>query len=159
QTRGAGASNQACLQRKAIVGAANDPLEHQADAAADAVLAGRPVPSLGKAAVGGGGHDPLQRKCAECEDEEARVQRKETTGSVHDSTAAADTAVAAVASGGRRLSSGERSYFEPRFGRDFSSVRVHENARTGEAARGIHARAYTLGNNIAFSAGQYAPGT
>jgi outer membrane protein OmpA-like peptidoglycan-associated protein len=47
---------------------------------------------------------------------------------------------------------------EPRFGRDFSRVRVHTDASAAESARAVNARAYTVGWNVVFAAGQYAPG-
>lgn len=149
-------SNQALLRRiqpKLVIGATNDPLERQADAASDAVVAGRPVPSLHAAAFGA-----AQRKCDACEQEEATLQRK--VGSLGaTSVSASDAAAAAVSGGGRSLSASEIGYFGPRFGRDFSSVRVHEHAAAQAAADGIRARAYTLGRNIAFAPGQYAPHT
>jgi hypothetical protein len=43
--------------------------------------------------------------------------------------------------------------------RDFSPVRVHTDARAAESARAVGARAYTVGQNIVFGAGQYAPGS
>jgi hypothetical protein len=48
---------------------------------------------------------------------------------------------------------------ESRFGHDFSSVRVHTDAKAAESAHAVDARAYTLGQNIVFGTGQYAPGT
>jgi hypothetical protein len=50
-----------------------------------------------------------------------------------------------------------RSFFEPRFGRDFGEVRVHADAPAGEAAQSIGAKAFTYQNHIAFGPGQYAP--
>jgi hypothetical protein len=51
------------------------------------------------------------------------------------------------------------SYFEPRFGQDFSQVRVHADAGAAVAARAVQARAYTFGRDIVFGAGEYAPAT
>jgi len=48
---------------------------------------------------------------------------------------------------------------ESRFGHDFSKVRVHNNTQAGESSAAVHALAYTIGRNIVFRAGQYAPGT
>jgi hypothetical protein len=48
---------------------------------------------------------------------------------------------------------------EPRFGRDFSSVRVHTNESAAQSARDVNALAYTVGDNIAFRPGMYAPET
>ena len=52
-----------------------------------------------------------------------------------------------------------RAFMEPRFGHDFSRVRVHTDARAVESAYSINALAYALGEHIVFDTGQYAPGT
>jgi hypothetical protein len=56
------------------------------------------------------------------------------------------------------LPAGERAYFEPRFGRDLSDVRIHTDEAAASASSGINARAFTLGSDIAFARGEYAPG-
>ncbi|WP_192918602.1 eCIS core domain-containing protein [Salinigranum salinum] len=61
--------------------------------------------------------------------------------------------------GGRPLPASVRTYFEPRFGTSFEDVRVHTGPRAAESARAIHARAYTLGTDVVFGAGEYAPET
>jgi outer membrane protein OmpA-like peptidoglycan-associated protein len=48
---------------------------------------------------------------------------------------------------------------EQRFGADFSGVRVHDDARAAESARAVDAHAYTVGSDIVFAPGRYAPGT
>jgi hypothetical protein len=55
------------------------------------------------------------------------------------------------------LPPGARSYFEPRFGQDFTGVHIHTDRRAQQAAGAIGARAYTLGRDIAFAAGEYDP--
>jgi Domain of unknown function (DUF4157) len=60
---------------------------------------------------------------------------------------------------GQSLDAGARAFMEPRFGHDFSGVRVHTDARAAESARSVNALAYTVGRNVVFGAGQYAPGT
>jgi hypothetical protein len=62
-------------------------------------------------------------------------------------------------SSGRPLDSATRSFMEPRFGRDFSRVRIHDDARAAESASSVNARAYTVGQSIAFARGQYRPHT
>ena len=54
---------------------------------------------------------------------------------------------------------GERSFFEPRFGRDLGGVRVHDDAAARDAARDISAQAFTYGQDVYFGAGRYRPGT
>jgi len=62
-------------------------------------------------------------------------------------------------SAGRPLDAHSRAFFEPRFGRDFSHVRVHTDATAASSARTINAHAFTAGSNIFFAAGRYNPGT
>src|SRR5262249_2958882 len=59
--------------------------------------------------------------------------------------------------GGNPLPPALRAQVEPHFRRDFGDVRVHTDAPAQQAARRIHARAYTAGNQIAFAAGEYRP--
>ena len=61
--------------------------------------------------------------------------------------------------GGQPLSSGSRRYMEPRFGHDFNQVRVHTDEAASRSASAVQAHAYTVGNDIVFGPGQYAPGT
>ncbi len=58
---------------------------------------------------------------------------------------------------GEPLDPASRSFFEPRFGRDLSAVRVHSGAREGMMARSLAARAFTRGNDIVFAPGRHEP--
>lgn len=60
---------------------------------------------------------------------------------------------------GRPLDDSSRAFMEPRFGHDFSHVRVHTDERAAESARSVNALAYTVGRDVVFGAGQYRPGT
>jgi hypothetical protein len=48
---------------------------------------------------------------------------------------------------------------EPRFGHDFSGVKVHIDARAAESARAVNALAYTVGRHVVFDKDQYQPET
>jgi len=48
---------------------------------------------------------------------------------------------------------------ESRIGHDFSQVRVHADARAAESAGAVNALAYTVGQDIVFGPGRYAPQT
>lgn len=61
--------------------------------------------------------------------------------------------------GGEPLPKDVRAKFEPKFGADFSNVRIHRDAAAAETASALKAKAYTSGEHISFAAGQYAPGT
>ena len=66
---------------------------------------------------------------------------------------------AALSSSGQPLDPATRAFFEPRFGHDFSRVRVHTDRTSSESARAIDALAYTVAPDIVLGAGQYAPHT
>lgn len=61
--------------------------------------------------------------------------------------------------GGRPLSDSVRAELEPRFGADFGAVRVHADAPAAALAEEHGAQAFTVGRDIAFGAGRYAPET
>ncbi len=65
----------------------------------------------------------------------------------------------AVTSTGQPLESSTRSFMEQRFGHDFSRVKVHTDTKAIESSAELNARAYTVGSDIVFGEGEYAPGT
>lgn len=60
---------------------------------------------------------------------------------------------------GQPLDSNTRAFFEPRFGHDFSNVRVHTDGKAAESAQAVSAHAYTAGRDVVFGHGQYSPST
>jgi hypothetical protein len=58
---------------------------------------------------------------------------------------------------GQPLDVEARAFMEPHFGHDFSQVRIHTDGPAVESAQAVNALAYTVGNNVVFGAGQYAP--
>lgn len=64
-----------------------------------------------------------------------------------------------VSSGGSPLDASTRAYFESRLGYDFSRIRVHDDSKASESAKGINADAYSVGNNIVFAENRLQPGT
>jgi hypothetical protein len=85
----------------------------------------------------------------------ARSSLNLTSPLAHDSVPAIVDEV--VQSPGTALDAETRANMEPRFGYDFSNVRVHTNERAAESARAVKALAYTVGNHVVFGAGQHAP--
>jgi hypothetical protein len=71
----------------------------------------------------------------------------------------AEGAARAAERGGEPLGAETRAFFEPRFGHSFASVRIHADGEAARAARGVRARAFTMGREIVFGAGEYRPGT
>ncbi len=100
----------------------------------------------------------LQRQCAcgqhagggECEEcrkkREGMIQRAAVSSApvnavppiVHD----------VLSSPGQPLDAEARAFMEPRFGHDFSQVRVHTDAKATESARAVNALAYTVGRDV-----------
>lgn len=170
------------IQAKLEVGAVDDPLEREADRVAERVMR-MPDPSPVSSSAGG---ELIQRKCKSCADEEEqltvrrkcescseeeqkkkhdeetheKLSRKESGGAAaFDGTAAPPIVQEVLRSPGQPLDKATRDFFEPRFGHDFSRVRVHDDARAAESARAVHALAFTERSNVVFGAGQYVPGT
>lgn len=57
------------------------------------------------------------------------------------------------------MSASQRSYFEPRFGADLSGVKFHTGTAAAQMSQAINARAFTVGRDVYFGAGQYSPET
>jgi hypothetical protein len=104
---------------------------------------------------GCGQHTTSGGECEECKKKQMLLQR-------HSTGAAAPMTIPSVVhqvlgSTGRPLGPDIRGFMEPRFGHDFSNVQVHTDTRAAESARAVNALAYTVGDHIAFEAGQYDP--
>jgi hypothetical protein len=109
----------------------------------------------------------LQRKCA-CEGSITSCaegsDKKETTLHRHAANSSKPNTIPPIvhdvlSSPGSPLDAGTRAFMEMRFGYDFSGVRVHTDSRAAESARAVDALAYTVGPEIVFAAGNYAPRT
>lgn len=136
------------LQRKPVVSTPGDALEREADEVADRVMRmTEPAPA---------GHALGTRPSAGT-DRQA-IYRRGTPATPIDTWSDADARIAAVRTG-EPLAASERAFFEPRFGLDFSRVRVHRDATADAAARSVGALAYARGGDIVFRSGAYAPGT
>ncbi len=140
------------IQAKLKVGAVNDPLEHEADRVAEQVMR-MPAPDVAMSSA----PPQVSRKCDACEEEE-KLQKKEAgpQAATGEAPASMDEV---LGSPGQPLDAATRAYFEPRFGHDFSQVRVHTGPAAGQSARHVNAYAYTVGRNMVFDAGRFAPGT
>ena len=103
---------------------------------------------------------PLVQKQAEPmedEEEEETLQTKTTSGQTSPVSSSLQHSITALRGGGQPLPKSERAFFEPRFGTDFSQVRIHADSQAAETASAVNARAFTLGQDIVFGTGQYQP--
>ena len=108
----------------------------------------------------------LQRRSNGVEGPECRQKRLEREGTLQRAAvnSAPTNGVPPIVhdvlnSPGQPLDTGTRAFMEPRFGHDFSGVRVHTDGKAAESAKSVNALAYTVGRNVVFGTGQYAPGT
>lgn len=104
-----------------------------------------------------GEHTVAGGECEECKKKEMPLQRQALGPS--RPAVLPDAVRRTLNSGGHPLSTDVRAFMEPRFGQDFSQVRVHTDARASESARSVNAFAYTVGDHIAFQSGVYNPST
>lgn len=104
-----------------------------------------------------GGSPGVDGECEACRNKRLSLQRQ--TISAAGSATAPPIVHEVLSSPGQPLDAGTRAFMEPRFGHDFSQVRVHTDARAAESARAVNALAYTVGRDLVFGARQHAPAT
>jgi|GEM_PF-6115761 len=161
------------LQAKLKIGATGDVYEQEADRMADAVMRMTEPQAVSH------GTAYIQRACPKCEEkelkrqpikeeedeeeklqrktveeEEEEVQAKATSGSIFEVNHDLESHIQSLKGGGKSLSENERAFFEPRFGFDFSQVRIHTDTQAAESAREMNARAFTVGRDVVFGAGE-----
>jgi hypothetical protein len=108
-----------------------------------------------------GGSAGLSEACEGCDRQRLSLQRSTPTANAETrhSFAAPPIVHEVLRSPGQPLDAETRAFMEPHFSHNFSAVRVHTDARAAESAGKVNALAYTVGRDIAFAAGRYAPTT
>ena len=97
-------------------------------------------------------------ECAACRNKRTNLQRR-TVDNQGEPSEVPPIVHEVLRSPGQPLDPATRAFIEPRFGHDFSGVRVHNDARAAESAQAVNALAYTVGRDVVLGAGQYAPTT
>ena len=102
-------------------------------------------------------HTVAGGSCSNCANDKDKLQRR---AAGFEASAEIPPIVDDVLSQpGQQLDTATRAFMESRFHHDFSSVRVHTDAKAAESAQSVNAHAYTVGSHIVFNTGQYTPGT
>ncbi|MES0490102.1 MAG: DUF4157 domain-containing protein [Leptospirales bacterium] len=173
------------VQTKLNIGPPNDKYEQEADTMAEKVVS-MDRPQIGSDdRVGNSAPEesqqifrttladsitPLQREKKKFEEEGVQkapvkedeklkgkfVQRENFSGNAPPGV---ESSINSAKGGGRSLSPGERSYYEPRFGTSFAGVKIHTDSKAAQLSRSVNARAFTVGRDVFFGAGQYSPNT
>lgn len=157
------------VQAKLAINQPGDRYEEEADRIAEQVM-GMPVPRVVNRSETAQ-YPLMRRSCPKCKkkaserkDEEERLQMKSLSNPASRSSQIPSSNVPPIVhevlrSPGRPLDASTRAFMEPRFGYDFSRVRVHADARAAESARSMNALAYTVGRDLVFGSDLYAPQT
>ena len=157
------------LQTKLKIGQPGDKYEQEADRVADQVMA-MPDPRLQRQPENEEEEEmvqikpladqitPLvQRQDEPPEEEEEELQAKADANKTSEITPEFQSRINTL--NGKPLPGSERAFFEPRFGADFSGLRVHSDLKANHLARSINAKAFTVGQDVVFGSGQYSPGS
>lgn len=138
------------VRAKLAVNRPGDAYEQEADRVAEAITGVTEIPRI-------------QRKCTRCSDDsDEEVRRKETLNHESDPELSPEMLVGIqgiLRSPGQTLDQNVRTRMESHLGQDFADVRLHTDAKAAQSARAVNALAYTVGGDIVFGAGQYAPAT
>jgi hypothetical protein len=142
----------AIVQTKLTVNSPGDVYEQEADNVSEQVMRA-PEPQLQRACACSGTCDDCQKK--QSGQHPAPLQMKRSDASAPGQTEAPPSVHQALQSPGQPLDSATRAFMEPRFGQDFSHVRVHTDQQAAASANAVDAQAYTVGPHVVFGAGTY----
>lgn len=109
---------------------------------------------LQRKCAGCGNHTIAGGGCSDCKKKDP-LRRKETSSSEVQGVPSIVHNV--LGSPGQPLETSARTFFDTRFGHDFSGVRIHADSEAAESARAVNALAYTVGQQVVFGAGQFRP--
>jgi hypothetical protein len=144
-------------QAKLTVGEPGDKYEQEADSMANQVMR-MVLPNNLNTPTVQPVQNSLQRKCSACEQEEDKVQPKASSESAGDGGLQAgdniESRLNSSKSGGNPLPNEVRLFMEPRFGADFSQVRVHTGSEAVQMNRELNAQAFTHQQHVYFGAGK-----
>lgn len=100
---------------------------------------------------------PGKPQCDSCEKKEKEKPLQRAAAGPNGPISAPPAVSRTLSSPGRPLDPSARAFMEQRFGRDFSSVRVHTDSESAKSAKAVKANAYTVGQHIVFDEGKYNP--
>jgi hypothetical protein len=142
----------AAIQAKLSINDVGDEYEREADRVAEQVMR-MLEPKMQRVPVCGGGSPICPSE--QFGNEHKRLQTKRVQSSDLDQSSIPPIVHDVLRSSGQPLEQITRAFMEPRFGHDFSCVRVHADQRAAHSARVLNALAYTVGRDIVFAGGQY----
>ena len=142
------------MRPKLAVSQPGDSYEQEADRVADHVM-GMTEPTVQRTCAS---CETGATTCPSCQEKNSLLQRKAGQENSSPTAHSAENFVFGFGPG-RPLEPAVRGFFEKRLGADLTNVRVHADNHAAESAQSINALAYTLGRDVFFAHGQYAPET
>lgn len=132
------------IRAKLRIGASGDRFEEEADRVAERVVSA------------GGGDPQLPRPISRSHLRISRMPISTPPIPTASRSAGIEGTVAkGIAEGGAHLREEVRSRMEEGMGEDFSDVKIHTGGSAAQSAQALNARAYTLGRDIVFGAGEF----
>jgi hypothetical protein len=154
--------NFANIQTKFKVSQPGDIYEQEANRVAEEVMQISSPSSENDIQISETNDKKVNGKCKSCrekEKEEKIIHRKTDNGSIYEVSDDMEQNIYNMHNNGSSLDRSTQEFMESRFGFDFSKVKIHTDEQAAVSADAANARAYTVGHDIVFGAGQYAPGT
>ena len=106
-----------------------------------------------------GGTTGARGECEECKKKKLQHKADGSSAGAGRHSGVPPIVHEVLRSPGQPLDANTRAFMEPRFGHDFSTVRVHTDSKAAESARAVDAAAYTVGRNVVLGKGQNTAGT
>lgn len=145
------------LQAKLTVNEPGDAYEQEADRVAEQVMR-MPEQRVQRAQCACGGKAGPDGECEACKAKRLGLQMKvHPAGGGAAMREAPESVHQVISSPGQQLDAATRAFMEPRFGQNFDGVRVHTGPEAAASAAAVGAKAFTVGKNITFGTGEYAP--
>src|SRR5260221_11630859 len=166
-------NNSTMLQTKLVVNEPGDKYEQEADQVAERVMRSSESEYSQAASFSQNSSSyPIQRKHPQGEEvnrqpeqeeaereEDESLQAKTFSGEKPAITSEIQTQINSIRGNGHVLPPSYRKQMEAHLGHDFSQVKIHTDTHAAETAHALHARAYTIDQDIIFGSGQFAPET
>jgi hypothetical protein len=166
-------NNPAVLQTKLVVNEPGDKYEQEADQVAERVMGSLESGYTQTTNLSGNTYsNSIQHKHPQGEElnrqpeqeegereEDETLQAKTVSSEKPIITPEIQTHINSIKGNGQALPKSYQYHMKTHFGHDFSKVKIHTDTNAAETARALHARAYTINQDIVFGAGQYAPET
>lgn len=135
---------EALEQTKLKISEPGDQYEQEADRVADQVMR---MP------------EPTTQQQMEPEEDEEALQAKRMPGQMPEATPSLESHIQQRQGLGQSMAKTTRTKMESSFGGDFSGVNIHTDNHAVQMNQALNAQAFTVGNDVFFNSGKYAPGS